>query len=305
VNKPIDDFLHYLTHNRLFQPLTITAYRQDLEQYFSYIHQQGWLFDQVGLNEVRMYLAYEITRGMSQRTMQRRLAALKHFYQRLVEDFHIRINPFTLIRAPRKKSYLPEVFSLSQLDALIEFLNSHEGEITMLRDRAMVALLYSSGLRASELVSLTLQDVDLTQRIMRITGKGNKTRMVPMTMLTLGLLTRYLKEGRQVLLQGNKSGNLGIRHIFLNAQGKQLTVRGLEYILKKTEEASGLTLHLHPHKLRHTFATQLLDHGADLRVIQELLGHSSIQTTQIYTHVSNEASKAHYAIAHPRAKKKR
>lgn len=304
MNKPIDDFLNYLTHQRLFQPMTITSYRQDLDQYFSFIHQQGWLFDKIGVQEVRMYLTSEITRSMSQRTIQRRLATLKHFYQRQVEDGVILINPFTLIRAPRKKTYLPEVFSLTQLDALVNFLNAKEGKITMLRDRAMVALLYSSGLRASELVSLTLQDVDLTQRIMRITGKGNKTRMVPMTTLTLGLLSRYIKEGRTVLLNASKTAQLGIRYVFLNTQGKKLTVRGLEYILKKTEEISGLTLHLHPHKLRHTFATQLLDNGADLRVIQELLGHSSIQTTQIYTHVSNESSKAQYAIAHPRAKKK-
>ena len=304
MNKPIDDFLHYLTHQRLFQPLTVQSYRQDLDQYFSYIHQQGWLFDKIGVQEVRMYLAFEITRGMSQRTMQRRLATLRHFYQRQVEDKVMSINPFTLIRAPRKKTYLPEVFSLTQLDALVNFLNTSEGKITLIRDRAMVALLYSSGLRASELVSLTLQDVDLTQRIMRIIGKGNKTRMVPMTSLAAGLLSRYIKEARAVLLTANTSLLAGNRFVFLNANGKKLTVRGLEYILRKTEEASGLTLHLHPHKLRHTFATQLLDNGADLRVIQELLGHSSINTTQIYTHVSNESSKAQYAMAHPRAKKK-
>ena len=304
MNKPIDDFLHYLTHQRLFQLLTVQSYRQDLDQYFSYIHQQGWLFDKIGIQEVRMYLAFEITRGMSQRTMQRRLATLRHFYQRQVEDKVMAINPFTLIRAPRKKTYLPEVFSLTQLDTLVNFLNTSEGKITLIRDRAMVALLYSSGLRASELVSLTLQDVDLTQRIMRIIGKGNKTRMVPMTSLAAGLLSRYIKEARPVLLTANTSLLAGNRFVFLNANGKKLTVRGLEYILRKTEEASGLTLHLHPHKLRHTFATQLLDNGADLRVIQELLGHSSIQTTQIYTHVSNETSKAQYAMAHPRAKKK-
>jgi integrase/recombinase XerC len=304
VNSAIATFLHYLKHERLFQPLTVKAYGDDLEQFFTYLHNKGLLFDRLGVDDVRSYLASELSRGISNRTIQRRLATLKHFYQKQVEASMMTINPFTLIRAPRKKTHLPEVFSPQHLETFIHYLNSHEGDITVLRDRAMIALLYTSGLRASEVIQLTLQDLDLGQRVMRILGKGNKMRVVPMTVLTMGLLNRYIKESRPVLLKANQSFVQGMNYVFLNAQGQHLTVRGLQFILTKAEQRSGLSLHLHPHKLRHTFATELLNNGADLRVIQELLGHSSIATTQIYTHVSTESSKQQYTQAHPRAKKK-
>lgn len=304
MNTAIATFLHYLKHERLFQPLTVKAYGDDLEHFFVYLHEKGLLFDRLGVDEVRSYLAHELSRGISNRSIQRRLATLKHFYQKQVDASIISINPFTLIRSPRKKTHLPEVFSPQHLDTFIQYLNSKEGDVMVLRDRAMIALLYTSGLRANELIQLTLQDLDLGQRVMRILGKGNKMRVVPMTVLTMGLINRYIKESRPVLMKANQNLSQPMNYVFLNAHGQHLTVRGLQFILTKAEQSSGLSLHLHPHKLRHTFATELLNNGADLRVIQELLGHSSIATTQIYTHVSTESSKQQYAIAHPRAKKK-
>ncbi|MBM3909972.1 MAG: tyrosine-type recombinase/integrase, partial [Firmicutes bacterium] len=179
-----------------------------------------------------------------------------------------------------------------------------EASRLMMRDLALVELLYGSGLRASEVVNLTMQDVNMPQRILRILGKGNKQRLVPITKPCQQTLSLYLKDVRSMLIKDLDASQLS-NHVFLNQHGRKLTVRGLEYILLQLAKRSGIAFHLHPHQLRHTFATQLLDNGADLRTIQELLGHATINTTQIYTHVSKEALQKEYRAAHPRAFKKK
>jgi site-specific recombinase XerD len=176
--------------------------------------------------------------------------------------------------------------------------------ILMMRDLALVELMYGSGLRASEVVGLSMQDLNLSQRMLRVLGKGNKQRLVPITKPCQQSIGLYLKDVRPVLIQNLDEDQLST-WIFLNHLGKKLTVRGLEYILAQLARRSGVDLHVHPHQLRHTFATQLLDNGADLRTIQELLGHATINTTQIYTHVSREALQKEYRSAHPRAFKKK
>jgi integrase/recombinase XerC len=304
VNKPIDDFLQYLRHQRRFQPLTIQSYKEDLELYFKFLLEHQWLFDQVGLLEVRTFLAWQHQLGRASKTMQRRRASLKHFYQYYVDQDLLPINPFALVRPARKQQKLPEVLSNEQVKAFIDYIKNNQADHFGLRNQAMIALMVTSGLRVSELTGLTLQDIDLTQRVMRIRGKGNKTRLVPMTMHTQGLLARYLKDARLTFMQLNATGSIKPIQVFLNHLGKRLTSRGVQFILSDLEKQTGLPLHMHPHKLRHSFATSLLDNGADLRVIQELLGHASIQTTQIYTHVSTQSAKIQYDLAHPRAKKK-
>lgn len=303
MNQPIQNFLEYLTHTRQFSPQTVKAYQHDLEIYFRYLFQQSWLFDRVQLKEARAYLVDQIQQDLHPKTLKRRVATLKHFYQYYVEEGLMSINPFALVRTPKIAKTLPRTIDEPQVQQVLHHPLESSSQL-MIRDLALVELLYGSGLRASEVVNLTIQDVNLPQRILRILGKGNKQRLVPITKPCQQSLSLYLKDVRPILIKAIDASQL-TNHVFLNHHGQKLTVRGLEYILSQLAKRSGIALHLHPHQLRHTFATQLLDNGADLRTIQELLGHASINTTQIYTHVSREALQKEYRAAHPRALKKK
>ena len=189
---------------------------------------------------------------------------------------------------------------LEEINNLFE-LNSQRKDYLMHRDQAIIELLFSSGLRVSELVNLTLQDLNLKERMMRIVGKGNKERIVPFSLKTQKTLSVYLENTRKQLI--SDSGNMiGTNYVFLNSRGEKLTTRGVEYILQEIENKTGVTLSLHPHKFRHSFATHLLNQGLDLRTIQELMGHSSLSSTQVYTHVSNQKMHDEYEKAFPRRK---
>ena len=303
MNKPIQDFLDYLTHTRKFSSQTVVAYEHDLIIFFRYLHDQSILFDKVHVIEARAFLASQLQGGLKPITLKRRIATLKHFYQFFIEEGLIKINPFTLINSPKVSKPLPKTIDEPHIH---QVLNQpfDQASILMMRDLALVELMYGSGLRASEVVGLTIQDVNLPQRMLRVLGKGNKQRLVPITKPCQQSISLYLKDVRPVLIQALSSEQLS-SFMFLNHLGKPLTVRGLEYILGQLSRRSGVDLHIHPHQLRHTFATQLLDNGADLRTIQELLGHATINTTQIYTHVSREALQKEYRLAHPRAHKKK
>ncbi|MGA0097190.1 MAG: tyrosine recombinase [Bacilli bacterium] len=303
MNQSIQNFLDYLALTRKFSPQTVKAYGQDLEIYFRFLLSQQWLFDQVHVKEARRFLADQVGLGLKPKSLKRRVATLKHFYQYYVDLGHLKMNPFALIHTPKVAKTLPEIIDESQVHQLLQDKFNHDSTLVM-RNIALVELMYGSGLRASEVVNLTMQDVNLPQRILRILGKGNKERIVPLTKPCQQAITLYLKDVRPVLIQGLET-SLVSNHVFLNHQGKRLTVRGLEYILQQLAKQSGLAMAVHPHQLRHTFATQLLDNGADLRTIQELLGHASINTTQIYTHVSKAALIKEYQAAHPRALKKK
>jgi len=303
VNKPILDFLEYLTHTRKFSPQTVIAYQHDLGLYFRFLLQSSLLFDRVHVEDARAFLASQLQLGLKATTLKRRIASLKHFYQYFIDIGLIQINPFALVHSPKVKKPLPMILDDHQVQRVLH-QNLNEGSLLMMRDLALVELLYGSGLRASEVVNLTIQDVNLSQRMLRILGKGNKQRLVPMTKPCQQSIGLYIKDVRPTLIQGLDESKMS-NFLFLNHHGQQLTVRGLEYILNQLVRKTGLELHVHPHQLRHTFATQLLDNGADLRTIQELLGHATINTTQIYTHVSKEALQKEYRAAHPRALKKK
>jgi integrase/recombinase XerC len=303
VNQPIQNFLEYLTHTRKFSLQTVTAYQHDLELYFRFLLKQSWLFDRIQLKDARAFLADQVQQDLNPKTLKRRVATLKHFYQFYVDEGLITINPFALVRTPKVPKTLPTTIDEPQVQQVLNH-PVEEASRLMMRDLALVELLYGSGLRASEVVNLTMQDVNLPQRMLRILGKGNKQRLVPITKPCQQSLSLYLKDVRPTLIHALDASQL-TNHVFLNHHGRKLTVRGLEYILSQMAKRSGIALQIHPHQLRHTFATQLLDNGADLRTIQELLGHATINTTQIYTHVSKEALQKEYRAAHPRALKKK
>ena len=222
-------------------------------------------------------------------------------------------NPFVFVSAPKVETKYPHALYKDQIEELFK-RNAERTDELALRDQAILYLLYYSGIRAHELVNLPIQSVYLRERAIRVLGKGNKERIVPFSIDCQKVLKKYIDKERPILVQKHielekrkpedkKSDDL-LSPLFFNANGGQLTTRGLEYILDAIEEKIGLYVGLHPHILRHSFATHLLENGADLRVIQELLGHESINATQVYTHVTEEAMKETYMLAHPRVKKK-
>ena len=218
----------------------------------------------------------------------------------MVNVGYVKDNPFIFVSAPKMEVKYPHGLYKEQILELFK-RNAERTDSLKNRDQAILYLLYYSGMRAFELVNLDVQSVSLKDRVVRVLGKGNKERIIPFTNECQAVLKQYIEHERRDLLKKSKDPTPAL---FLNAKGERLTTRGLEYILDAIEEKIGLYVGLHPHILRHSFATHLLENGADLRVIQELLGHESINATQVYTHVTEEAMKETYLNAHPRAKKK-
>lgn len=293
----ITKYTSYLKYQRNFSDYTVKNYLEDLKSFCSYLDTQGIDFKSVDLTLIRNFISYELRKNISKRTIKRKMSSLKLFYTFLKNNKLIESNPFILLSRLKTQPKYPNVLYKEQIDDLIKSNKNRSDELSE-RDTAILCLLYYSGLRASELINLTLIDFDFKNRIVRVFGKGRKERLVPFSNDCLESLYLYKTNLRPKLLGSKKS-----TYFFLNSQGNKLTVRGLEYILKSIEEKNGLFLNLHPHLLRHTFATELLENGADLRVIQELLGHKSINATQIYTHVSNKKMQEEFVLAHPRAKK--
>jgi len=297
--KEIEEFSNYLLANRNFSKLTNKAYLHDLTSYFNFLKENKIDFKKVTIEEARAYLLELNTKGLKNSSIKQNIAALKHFYKFLYSNNYINEDVFEFISSPKIGLRLPDFLTDKEIKQLFKANKERTDELVN-RDQAIIELLFSSGLRASELVNLKLKDVDFANRILMILGKGNKERVVPFTISCQNVLKKYIKTTRQNLI--NKIANKNNEYLFLNNKGSKLTTRGLEFILKSIEKKSGCYMNLHPHKLRHSFATKLLSNGADLRMIQELLGHESIGTTQIYTHVTFNEMQKTYNEAFPRAK---
>ena len=313
MNKPEQEFLDHLLVVRNYSPRTVKSYQEDIDKFCDFIYHEGVMIDDVDVICIRNFLTEELNQGISKRSCKRRLSSLKHFYKYMVNVGYIKDNPFIFISAPKVETKYPHALYKDQIEELFK-RNAERTDELALRDQAILYLLYYSGIRAHELVNLPIQSVYLRERAIRVLGKGNKERIVPFSIDCQKVLKKYIDKERPILVQKHielekrkpedrKSDDL-LSPLFFNANGGQLTTRGLEYILDAIEEKIGLYVGLHPHILRHSFATHLLENGADLRVIQELLGHESINATQVYTHVTEEAMKETYMLAHPRVKKK-
>ena len=300
MNKPEQEFLDHLLVVRNYSPRTVKSYQEDIDKFCEFIYHEGVMIDGVDVICIRNFLTEELNQGISKRSCKRRLSSLKHFYKYMVNVGYIKDNPFVFVSAPKVKTKYPHALYKDQIAELFK-RNAERTDELALRDQAILYLLYYSGIRADELVKLDVQSIAIKDRVVRVLGKGNKERIIPFTADCQKVLKAYIDRERIVLLRKSKDMTPAL---FLNAQGERLTTRGLEYILDAIEEKIGLFVGLHPHILRHSFATHLLENGADLRVIQELLGHESINATQVYTHVTEEAMKETYMSAHPRAKKK-
>lgn len=299
MNKPLYEFVNYLKNNLNYSPQTIDSYKRDCEKFHDFLVREDILFDDLDLVTIRNFLTLEMTNGVSKTSCKRRLSSLKKYYDFLLNKKYVKNNPFIFITSPKTERKLPSFLTKQEVVHLLEE-NKKRIDPLMIRDEAILEVLFYCGLRVEELTKLSLQDVDLNRRIIRVFGKGRKERLVPFTNDCKSTLKQYLEECRKKLYLNNIEP---CTSFFLSEKGKRLTTRGVQYILKSIEAKTGVPYDLHPHILRHSFATHLLESGADLRVIQELLGHTSINATQVYTHVSQDAMVNAYVNAHPRATK--
>ena len=300
MNKPEQEVLDHLLHVRNYSIKTVNSYQEDIDLFCEYIFNEGTLMEDVDIISIRNFLTEELARGVSKRSCKRRLSSLRHFYKYMVNVGYLNDNPFIFIDAPKTETKYPHALYKEQIQEIFK-RNEERTDALKNRDQAILYLLYYSGMRAAELVGLDVQSVSIKERVVRVLGKGNKERIIPFTGECQKVVKAYIDKERKDLLKKSKELTPAL---FLNANGERLTTRGLEYILDSIEEKTGLYVGLHPHVLRHSFATHLLENGADLRVIQELLGHESINATQVYTHVTEEAMKETYQNVFPRAKKK-
>lgn len=304
----IDNFLIYLQVERNASPRTIESYQKDLFNGLDFFSLQLAKKDydikpqEIDHRLYRHYLASQHSRGLARSTMARRLAAWRSFYKYLLREKVIAENNLAKIISPKLEKRLPRFLYEEEAAILVEApdLKRPLG----VRDRALLEMLYGGGLRVNELVQLDLWDLDLSAGYVRVLGKKSKERLVPLGSQAIKALRNYLVDARPEILaraQGKKIDN----GIFLNYCGERLSARGIRKILDKYARETKLTREISPHTLRHTFATHLLNAGADLRSVQKLLGHARLSSTQIYTHVTSERLKQVYRQAHPRAKEKR
>ncbi|MDD3048523.1 MAG: tyrosine recombinase XerC [Bacilli bacterium] len=292
--KYMEKFLNYLNLQKNYSDYTSINYKVDILEFNEFLTKHKLIFNNISYQDIRTYLMELYDLKYSRNTVSRKLSSLRSFYKYLSKEDIIKDNPFLLVSSPKKEKKLPKFLYYDQLEALFETpdINNALGQ----RDLLILEMLYATGMRVSELVNLKEKDIDYFNKTIRVIGKGNKEREVIYGVYCKEILELYLKEGRISLLKNKKSD-----YLLLNNSGSNLTTRGISFILDKLIIKASLNKHFSPHDLRHTFATHMLESGADLLTVQELLGHSSLATTQIYTHVTNEHLREVYLHAHPRA----
>lgn len=292
----VKDFLHYLVVERGLSRNTIAAYRRDLQDYIAFMKEKENLrsLNEVTRENIIRYMMTLKDRGRASTTLARHTASVRSFHQFLLRERKANQDPSVHIETPKTERKLPKVLAVQEVEALLDAPKTATafGQ----RDQAMLEMLYATGIRVSELVQLDVGDVHLTMGFVRCIGKGNKERIIPLGKMANRALSRYLDGARSELLKKKQNDAL-----FLNHHGGRLSRQGFWKILKGLAREAHIQKELTPHTLRHSFATHLLENGADLRAVQEMLGHADISTTQIYTHVTKARLKDIYAAYHPRA----
>ena len=295
MNDLVEQFLQYVYVKNSQSKQTQDSYRRDLEQLLAFFHEKNITdLEQVKRSDILEFVAdLRMKETIKNSTIARKLSACRSFFSYCNEYIGIQNNPMESIHSPKSGQKIPEFLFLSEIQ---EFLNTYDEENPAeLRDKTMFTMMYACGLRVSEVVNMKWDDVDLHEKIVRITGKGNKQRLVPFFSSCKRLLENYKVRYWNVKV---KEGT----YVFISNRGSQMTSRGIQYVMQKHADAIGFHMRVHPHMLRHSFATHLLDNGADIRIVQELLGHASLSTTQIYTHVSSKRLQEVYESAHPLAR---
>ncbi len=286
-------YLRYLKLERGYSPNTVEAYKHDLEWLLGYLEQEGVDPLSVKLEDLEHFAAMLSDHGISAKSQARILSGVRSFYRYVVLDGYLDVDPTELLESPHLPQHLPEYLSTEEVDALENSidLTSNEGH----RNRAIIEVFFSCGLRVSELTNLKLSDLFLTQGFIRVNGKGGKQRLVPISERAIHELELWFDDRRQMNIKPGEED-----YVFLNRRGHHLTRTMILIMVKRQAEAAGIKKTISPHTLRHSFATALLKGGADLRIIQELLGHADLGTTEIYTHMDDESLRQEILLHHPR-----
>ncbi|WP_404428436.1 site-specific tyrosine recombinase XerD [Sutcliffiella horikoshii] len=292
----LKDFIHFLVVEKGLASNTVVSYERDLKSYLLYVSKVEEIssLDAVSRSTIIQFLKFLTENGKSSKTIARHIASIRSFHQFLLREKVTTQDPTVHIDRPKQEQKLPQVMSVEEVQALLD--SPDTSKVFGMRDKAMLELLYATGMRVSELISLNLSDVHLTMGFVRCVGKGNKERIIPLGTMAQNAITTYIEESRSQLIKKKTTDAL-----FVNLYGNRLTRQGFWKILKKLTKEAGIAKELTPHTLRHSFATHLLENGADLRAVQEMLGHADISTTQIYTHVTKTRMKDVYSMFHPRA----
>ncbi|KMJ59832.1 recombinase XerD [Bacillus sp. LL01] len=296
MQNQLKDFIHFLVVEKGLATNTVVSYERDLKSYLLYLNkvEEVSSLDEVNRATIIQFLKFLTEKGKSSKTIARHIASIRSFHQFLLREKVTSQDPTVHIDRPKQEQKLPHVMSVEEVQALLEAPDN--SKVFGIRDKAMMELLYATGIRVSELTSLNLSDVHLTMGFVRCIGKGNKERIIPLGKMAQTAITNYIEESRSQLTKKKTTDAL-----FVNLHGNRLTRQGFWKILKKLTKEAGIEKELTPHTLRHSFATHLLENGADLRAVQEMLGHADISTTQIYTHVTKTRMKDVYSMFHPRA----
>lgn len=306
----LEQFLTHIGVERGLAQSTVDAYASDLRRYLDWLEARGVHGPAaVTRQDVEDYVADLDGAGESGRSKARRLASIHAFHRFALAQQAVASDVAATVKAPKGAGTLPDVLTVDEVARLLEAVPQPGGtgvagveDAVLVRDRALLELMYATGARVSEIVGADIDDMDFDEHVIRVTGKGSKQRLVPVGGYACQALRRYLDEARPVLERRKRSGSAGRRALFLNKRGCRLSRQSVWEVVKAAGERAHIAKPLHPHTLRHSFATHLIQGGADVRTVQELLGHASVTTTQIYTHVSPESLIEAYLTAHPRAR---
>lgn len=291
----LDKYIDYLLYEKAYSKHTILNYKDDILEYLNFLKLEELEYENIVYEDLRYYLVYlKDKKKNSNSSIDRKISALRGFYKYLVNLKILEVNPFDIVSGPKKEKKLPRYFEYNELEELFNSVDI--SSVIGRRDRLILELLYATGVRVSEMVEIKVSDIDISNRNINIIGKGNKERIVKFGEYCLDAINDYLDNSY------NKLNINNINYLFLNSRGSKLTDRGVRYILDNLIKKTSLNKKISPHMLRHSFATHLLNNGADLLTVQKLLGHESIKATQVYTHVSTDRLKEVYFKSFPRAK---
>lgn len=297
MNRILDNFIQYLTVEKNYSDYTILNYRKDLEFFLEFLDKEYIAsYKDIDYKILRLYLNEMFNKKYSSKTISRNLSSLRTFFKYLSREEIIDFNPMVLISNPKQEKRLPSYLNYKELEDILDIPDT--STVLGLRDASILELLYSTGIRVGELVNIKIKDIDINGNRIKILGKGNKERYVLFGEKCRNLIDRYLKEARPNLLK------MSCDYLYLNTKGTPISIRTTQKMLDSVVKRSSIKFNVSPHTLRHTFATHMLDNGADLNSVGELLGHANLNTTAVYTHVSNERLRNVYLKCHPRANKK-
>lgn len=295
MDKLLNGFMEYILVEKGLSPNTLEAYRRDIRKLITYLASRNIVrSEEIDRDIISAYIYHLRKSKDSPATIARQIASIKGFFRFLCLEKILKVDPTLHLESPRLPQKLPMVLSEEEAGTLVQ--GEEGGEAIQLRNKSMLELMYATGMRVSELTSLDVKQVDLEMSFVRCIGKGNKERIIPLGSFALKSVREYLEKGRPQLLK-----NIAVNALFINNRGKRITRQGFWKIIKKQARSMGINQEITPHTLRHSFATHLLANGADLRSVQELLGHADVSTTQLYTHLTKSKLKEVYDKTHPRA----